>query len=126
MTAKVTVTDVERVAELANLELQPEEAQSMLHDLNAILDYAAQLNELDTTGVTPLAQVSELKAATGLSSLRQDVTEPSLDRPAVMPQAPETDRIFFKVPKVIERQQAGVRSQLALDGSMERCSWPAR
>ena len=46
MTAKVTVEDVERVAELAHLELTPEETGRMLHDLNAILDYVAELNEL--------------------------------------------------------------------------------
>jgi aspartyl-tRNA(Asn)/glutamyl-tRNA(Gln) amidotransferase subunit C len=103
MTAKVTIADVERVAELANLELEPEESRSMLHDLNAILDYVAQLNELDTSGVTPLAQVSELEGSTGVSTLRLDKILPSLGRAAVMPQAPETDGIFFKVPKVIER-----------------------
>jgi aspartyl-tRNA(Asn)/glutamyl-tRNA(Gln) amidotransferase subunit C len=103
MTAKVTVADVERVAELANLELEPEESRSMLHDLNAILEYVAQLNELDTTGVLPLAQVSELDSATGFVPLRPDATAPSLDRATVMTQAPETDGSFFKVPKVIER-----------------------
>jgi aspartyl-tRNA(Asn)/glutamyl-tRNA(Gln) amidotransferase subunit C len=103
MTANVTVADVERVAELANLELEPGETQSMQHDLNAILEYVAQLNELDTSGVAPLAQVSELEGATGASTLRPDKILPSLDRAAVMPQAPETDGIFFKVPKVIER-----------------------
>ncbi|HEY6490145.1 MAG: Asp-tRNA(Asn)/Glu-tRNA(Gln) amidotransferase subunit GatC [Terracidiphilus sp.] len=103
MTAKVTGTDVERVAELANLELQPEETKSMLHDLNAILEYVAQLSELDTSGVSPLAQISELEGATGANTLRQDMLQPSLERAAVMPQAPETDQVFFKVPKVIER-----------------------
>ena len=44
MTAKVTVKDVERVAELAHLELGPEETPAMLRDLNAILDYVAELN----------------------------------------------------------------------------------
>ena len=63
MTAKVTVEDVERVAELAHLELAPEEMPRMVHDLNAILDYVAELNELDTAGVAPLAQVSELEGA---------------------------------------------------------------
>jgi aspartyl-tRNA(Asn)/glutamyl-tRNA(Gln) amidotransferase subunit C len=102
MTAKVTVEDVERVAELAHLELKPEETPAMLRDLNAILDYVAELNELDTSGVVPLAQVSELgDAAAGV--LRADQPRPSLDRAAVMAQAPETDGIFFKVPKVIER-----------------------
>jgi aspartyl-tRNA(Asn)/glutamyl-tRNA(Gln) amidotransferase subunit C len=103
MTAKVTVEDVERVAELAHLELAPDETGGMLHDLNAILDYVAELNELDTAGVLPLAQVSELGNAVGAGALRGDVVLPSLDRAAVMPQAPETDQVFFKVPKVIER-----------------------
>ena len=73
----------------------------MLHDLNALLDYVAQLNELDTKGVAPLAQVSELGG--GATIPRPDQTRPSLDRVIVMQQAPESDRIFFKVPKVIER-----------------------
>jgi aspartyl-tRNA(Asn)/glutamyl-tRNA(Gln) amidotransferase subunit C len=104
MTAKVTVEDVERVAELAHLELKPEETPRMLKDLNAILDYVAELNELDTRGVAPLSQVSELLDEAGKGVLRADAPLPSLEREAVMSQAPETDRVFFKVPKVIERQ----------------------
>jgi aspartyl-tRNA(Asn)/glutamyl-tRNA(Gln) amidotransferase subunit C len=104
---RVTVDDVGRVAELAHLELAPEETAGMLRDLNAILDYVAELNELDTEGVAPLAQVNELPSdldpAATASVLREDVTLPSLDRAAVLAQAPETDQIFFKVPKVIER-----------------------
>ena len=103
MTAKVALEDVERVAELAHLELTADETQSMLHDLNEILDYVAQLDELDTSSVQPLAQVSELEGAGGEGSLRNDVLRPSLDRAAVMSEAPETDQVFFKVPKVIER-----------------------
>lgn len=103
MTARVTVQDVERVAELANLELAPDEKSGMVKDLNAILDYVAELNELDTSGIAPLAQVSELSGAGGVGGLRPDAPRPSLDRAAVMPQAPESDGAFFKVPKVIER-----------------------
>lgn len=103
MTAKVTVKDVERVAELAHLELTPAETGRMLDDLNAILDYVAQLNELNTAGVAPLAQVSELGGAGGAGTLRTDVVRHSLERSAVMPEAPESDGVFFKVPKVIER-----------------------
>lgn len=103
MTAKVTVEDVERVAELAHLELAPEETGRMLRDLNAILDYMAELNELNTCGVEPLSQVSELGNVIGPSAPRADQVQPSLERAAVMPQAPETDQVFFKVPKVIER-----------------------
>jgi len=101
MSAKVTVNEVARVAELAHLELTEQESSSMLHDLNAILDYVAQLNELDTTGVAPLTQVGELAGAG--SVLRADSIVPSLDHARVMSQAPESDQVFFKVPKVIER-----------------------
>jgi aspartyl-tRNA(Asn)/glutamyl-tRNA(Gln) amidotransferase subunit C len=103
MTARVTQEDVERVAELAHLDLTPAETGSMLHDLNAILDHVAELNQLDTTGIAPLAQVSELKGAGGASVLRPDDRLASLVRDEVMAQAPETDGTFFKVPKVIER-----------------------
>jgi aspartyl-tRNA(Asn)/glutamyl-tRNA(Gln) amidotransferase subunit C len=103
MTARVTVEDVERVAALAHLELRPEERPAMLRDLNSILEYVAELNELNTAGVAPLAQVSELLDAAGASVLRADAALPSLDRAEVLSQAPESDGVFFKVPKVIER-----------------------
>ncbi|MGC1460685.1 MAG: Asp-tRNA(Asn)/Glu-tRNA(Gln) amidotransferase subunit GatC [Terracidiphilus sp.] len=103
MTAKVTVEEVERVAELAHLELTPEETGSMLTDLNAMLDYVAELSELNTAGVAPLAQVSELADSTGASTQRGDKVQSSLDRGTVLSQAPESDQVFFKVPKVIER-----------------------
>ncbi len=102
MSEKVTVGDVERVAELAHLELTPEERGRMVRDLNAILDYVAELNELDTSNVVPLAQMSELESG-AVAALRADQVQPSFERSAVMSQAPETDQVFFKVPKVIER-----------------------
>lgn len=102
----VSVEEVRRVAELANLELTPEEEPRMQRDLNAILSHIAQLNELDTEGVPPMAQVAEVLGAqlgVGGATLREDVIRPSVDRKAVMAAAPETDGRFFKVPKVIER-----------------------
>lgn len=102
MTAKVSVEDVQRVAELAHLKLTAEETTGMQRDLNAILDYVAELNELDTKDVAPLSQVNELGDA-GPSAPRPDELQPSLSRATVMPEAPETDGVFFKVPKVIER-----------------------
>jgi aspartyl-tRNA(Asn)/glutamyl-tRNA(Gln) amidotransferase subunit C len=102
----VTIEDVRRVAELANLELTAEEEPRMQRDLNAILGHIAQLNELNTTGVPAMAQVGEILGGAidmAGTSLRADVVRPSLDRAAVMAAAPETDGRFFKVPKVIER-----------------------
>ena len=95
----VTGKDVERVAELANLELTPDEQSRMLHDLNSILDYIAQLNELDTSSVPPMVQTSD----SAVTELRPDTVLPSLSRAEVLRSAPDTDGIFFKVPKVIER-----------------------
>src|ERR1700742_2779473 len=89
----VTVDDVRRVAELANLELTAEEGPRMQRDLNAILGHIAELNELDTAGVPAMAQVGEMLGAavdaTG-ATLRPDVVRPSLDRATVMASAPET------------------------------------
>lgn len=102
----VTIEGVLRVAELANLELTAEEEPQMQRDLNAILGHIAQLNELDTSEIPPMAQVGEMLAGvadgTG-GALRLDEIRPSLDRAVVMAAAPESDRRFFKVPKVIER-----------------------
>jgi aspartyl-tRNA(Asn)/glutamyl-tRNA(Gln) amidotransferase subunit C len=105
---RVSLDDVRRVAELANLDLTAEEEPRMRRDLNAILDYVAQLAELDTAQVQPMAQVSEVLASSEIPSekqsvLREDEVRPCLDRAVVMASAPETDSVFFKVPKVIER-----------------------
>ena len=106
----VTHEDVQRVAQLANLELTADEVPRMARDLTAVLGHIAQLNQLDTTGVPPMAQVADvLDPALGHTqnadgaTLRPDQVRPSVDRKAVMAQAPETDGRFFKVPKVIER-----------------------
>ena len=102
----VTPEVVRHVAALASLELTSAEEVSLGRNLSAILGYVAELNELDTTGVEPMAQVSELlglKAAESEGELRADEPRPSLDRALVMAGAPATDGTFFKVPKVIER-----------------------
>jgi aspartyl-tRNA(Asn)/glutamyl-tRNA(Gln) amidotransferase subunit C len=101
-TQRVAVDDVKRVAELAYLELTADEEVRMQRDLNAILDYVAQLNELDTSSVEPMAQVAEVLGGAS-AALRSDTPRPSLPRESVMASAPETDGSFFKVPKVIER-----------------------
>ncbi len=104
----VSQQDVERVAELANLALTSTEKAGMLRDLNSVLDYFAQLNELDTSNIPPMAQVADqLNEGSHREdpaiSLRADEIAPSLNRERVLACAPDTDGIFFKVPKVIER-----------------------
>ena len=107
---KVTEKDVAYVADLANLELTDQERQGMLKDLNSILDYIHRLNELDTSDVPPMAQISakfgrsDVKSGDEIvAALREDVPVPCLPHTEVVKNAPETDGDFFKVPKVIER-----------------------
>ena len=107
---KVSEKDVAYVAELANLELTPQECESMLHDLNSILDYIDLLNELDTSSVAPMAQVSTHENASQHSipfdAGRKDILEglrPSLPQNVALANAPDEDGTFFRVPKVIER-----------------------
>jgi aspartyl-tRNA(Asn)/glutamyl-tRNA(Gln) amidotransferase subunit C len=111
---KVTDKDVAYVAELANLELTDEESKAMLRDLNSILEYIDRLNELDTSDVPAMAQVSDRygvdasKQGTARFSYasREDVLDglrKSLPHQEALANAPDADEDFFKVPKVIER-----------------------
>jgi aspartyl-tRNA(Asn)/glutamyl-tRNA(Gln) amidotransferase subunit C len=111
---KVTEKDVAYVADLANLELTPEEHGRMLRDLNSILDYVAILDQLDTKKVEPMAQVSGRYQANEEESRtdrfdhasRDDVRNglrESLPHEVALQNAPASDGTFFEVPKVIER-----------------------
>jgi aspartyl-tRNA(Asn)/glutamyl-tRNA(Gln) amidotransferase subunit C len=110
---KVSEKDVAYVADLANLELSVEERAGIVRDLNSILDYVERLNELDTTNVEPMAQVSdrygadELKKENAFSyATREDILEglrKSLPQEVALENAPDSDGTYFRVPKVIER-----------------------
>jgi aspartyl-tRNA(Asn)/glutamyl-tRNA(Gln) amidotransferase subunit C len=111
---KVTEKDVAYVADLANLELTEDERHEMLRDLNSILDYVDRLNELDTSDVPPMAQVSDRygvdEAKQGSERFayasREDVLfglRKSLPHDEALANAPDADEHFFRVPKVIER-----------------------
>jgi aspartyl-tRNA(Asn)/glutamyl-tRNA(Gln) amidotransferase subunit C len=104
---KVTEKEVTYVADLANLDLSPDERTRMVRDLNSILDFVDALNELDTSNVPPMAQVmtvsSSEKGNVLRATLRNDVPKPSLSHEAALLNAPQHDPNFFKVPKVIER-----------------------
>jgi aspartyl-tRNA(Asn)/glutamyl-tRNA(Gln) amidotransferase subunit C len=101
----VTDKDVSYVAELAHLELTEDERVRMLKDLNSILGYIDKLNELDTANVEPMAQVASAQAGSAgfTYAMRADEPRPSLPHEEALRNAPATDGVFFKVPKVIER-----------------------
>lgn len=107
----VTDKDVSYVADLAHLELTADERPRMLKDLNSILGYIDRLNELDTANIEPMAQVAhgssegdETSGTQGIAqAMRADEPRPSLPHEEALRNAPASDGVFFKVPKVIER-----------------------
>ncbi len=93
----VTENQVEYIANLARLQLSNEEKPRLVKDMNAILSYIDQLNELDTTHVDPLSHVIPLPAG-----FREDKAKAPVPHAEVLKNAPDADSDYFRVPKVIE------------------------
>ncbi|HYM82808.1 MAG TPA: Asp-tRNA(Asn)/Glu-tRNA(Gln) amidotransferase subunit GatC [Candidatus Dormibacteraeota bacterium] len=89
-------TDVEHVASLARLGLDADELERLEGQLNHILDQYAILSRLDTEAIPPTAQTIELE-----NILRDDVVRPSIDRDAILRNAPEEADGFIVVPPVL-------------------------
>jgi aspartyl-tRNA(Asn)/glutamyl-tRNA(Gln) amidotransferase subunit C len=106
---KITRDDVLRVAELAHLGLSPDEVETYQKQLDAILTYVDKLNELDVANVEPMAQVSYPAAAQVADGarahpeLRGDILAACDVSKAVLAQASDAAKPFFRVPKVIDR-----------------------
>jgi aspartyl-tRNA(Asn)/glutamyl-tRNA(Gln) amidotransferase subunit C len=99
---KISREDVERVAELAYLDLSEAELEMYRTQINEILEYIGKLNELDTTGVEPMAQVLA-DDQTADATLREDVAVRCDVAAEILKQAPDPEAPYFRVPKVIER-----------------------
>ena len=106
---KISREDVLRVAELAHLELSPEEIDTYRGQLDEILTYIDKLKELDVSAVEPMAQglfpsaARDAAAARNHPELREDVLRPCDVSDPVLSRAPDAAKPFFRVPKVIER-----------------------
>jgi aspartyl-tRNA(Asn)/glutamyl-tRNA(Gln) amidotransferase subunit C len=108
---KITRQDVLRVAELANLELSEAEIETYGSQLGSILSYCEKLNELDTSGVEPLAQVlaaerTDQPDPAEQQHLRDDVPRDAAIIAEVIRRAPgalDAEPPYFRVPRVIER-----------------------
>jgi aspartyl-tRNA(Asn)/glutamyl-tRNA(Gln) amidotransferase subunit C len=99
---KISREDVERVAELAYLDLSEAELESYRDQLDDILEYIGKLDELDTSRVEPMAQVLADDQSAD-ATLREDVVVPCKVAGEVLKQAPDPEAPYFRVPKVIER-----------------------
>jgi aspartyl-tRNA(Asn)/glutamyl-tRNA(Gln) amidotransferase subunit C len=98
---KITEKEVRYVADLANLRITDAEVVKFRADLDGILGHIEKLNELDVTGVEPMAQVL-FETGDG-ATLRADVPAPPLDNRTALANAPQPGAGYFKVPKIIER-----------------------
>jgi aspartyl-tRNA(Asn)/glutamyl-tRNA(Gln) amidotransferase subunit C len=94
---KLTLEEVNHIANLARLNLTDEEKQKYQEQLSAILDYAARLQELDTSGIAPTASV--LSAS---SPLRPDQAGQSLPVEEALENSPSKTDNQFRVPPVFE------------------------
>ncbi len=101
---KITLEQVKDVAKLARLEIPADRLGRLTSQLESILEYVAQIGNVDMTGVEPIVHAIPLH-----NVLREDVVEPSLPLEKVLQNAPQTDGAFFKVPRVIgaEEDSAG-------------------
>ena len=93
----ISDAQVEHVAQLARLTLSAEESQRFTEQLNAILSYMEQLNEVRTEGVEPTAHVLDL-----VNVFREDTVRQTLRADAALANAPETAHHFFVVPRIVE------------------------
>jgi aspartyl-tRNA(Asn)/glutamyl-tRNA(Gln) amidotransferase subunit C len=93
----LSAEQVRWIAHLARLELSGDELTSLTHQLGSIVDYVAQLQQIDTTGVEPLAHPLPLN-----NVFRADEPAPSLPVDAALANAPNRRGDFYGVPAVLE------------------------
>ncbi len=98
----ITEADIEKLARLAQLELSADEGHALAPQLDSIVRYVEQLNELDTSNVEPAIGGLKLDGdATVTTAMRDDEERESLGQQLALDQAPETTSNYFRVPKVI-------------------------
>ncbi|MDX2479949.1 MAG: Asp-tRNA(Asn)/Glu-tRNA(Gln) amidotransferase subunit GatC [Desulfuromusa sp.] len=94
---RISQKDVEHVARLARLTLEPEDLKIMTSQMDAILGYVEKLNELDTAEIEPMAHAVPMSNA-----FREDVIQPVIGIERALQNAPAAVAGCFKVPKIIE------------------------
>ncbi|HWA60979.1 MAG TPA: Asp-tRNA(Asn)/Glu-tRNA(Gln) amidotransferase subunit GatC [Caulobacteraceae bacterium] len=93
----IDAATVRKVAALARIREPEERLQPLANELNGILQWIEQLNEVDTDGVEPMTSAEAIKLP-----MRDDVVTDGGDAARVLANAPKADRGFFVVPKVVE------------------------
>ncbi|HRJ29841.1 MAG TPA: Asp-tRNA(Asn)/Glu-tRNA(Gln) amidotransferase subunit GatC [Cyclobacteriaceae bacterium] len=94
---KITRELLDKIAHLARLEVNEQDAEKMMADMSAIITWVEKLNEVDTTGVEPLTTMS-----TEVNAFREDKAENNFTHEQALFNAPKKSGDYFSVPKVIE------------------------
>ena len=97
MSSSINKEELEHLAKLARLELDPSEEEKLLADLGNILEHFKELQELDTTNVLPMTGGTDLKNA-----FREDTEHENTNRGAGTEAFPESEKGFLKIPAVFE------------------------
>ena len=92
----ISADDVRKVAKLARLNLPDDKIATYTGQLESILGYVSQLEQVDTTGVPETTRAVEVTNAT-----RQDGVDPTPVREEILNQAPQREGDFFRVPKIL-------------------------
>jgi aspartyl-tRNA(Asn)/glutamyl-tRNA(Gln) amidotransferase subunit C len=95
--SRITIDEVKHVANLARLAITEEEAEKFTQQLDSIISFAEQLNELDTEHVEPTSHVLDMK-----NVFREDISQKGLSVEEVLKNAPEHENGQVKVPSIIE------------------------
>jgi aspartyl-tRNA(Asn)/glutamyl-tRNA(Gln) amidotransferase subunit C len=97
MPTKIDEAQVRKVAQLGRLELSDAEVTQFSGQLSAIVEYIEKLSELNTGDVEPLAHCLPV-----YNVLREDRPQPSLTNEQALANAPDTEDVYFKVPKILD------------------------
>lgn len=93
----LSIEEVRKIAQLARIKLSPSEEKRHAETISTVLDFVAQLNEVDTDGVEPTAQVTGLEDVS-----REDVARVCDHKKELMAQMPKVENNLLKVPAVFK------------------------
>jgi aspartyl-tRNA(Asn)/glutamyl-tRNA(Gln) amidotransferase subunit C len=105
--SRISIEQVKHVAHLARLAITDEEAEMFTKQLDAIITFAEQLNELDTENVPPTSHVLDMK-----NVMREDVPTPGIPREEVLKNAPDHQDGQFRVPAITDEEAEMFTKQL--------------
>ena len=94
---KIDKNTINKIARLSRIKLNDKESEDYINDLNSILDWVEQLNEVDTEKVEPLSNISS-----SILPKRKDVSKDTNSSEEILENAPDKLEGFFAVPKVVE------------------------